>query len=415
MMNTIPLIEDGSIAAAARYHVWSGVPAVIIAAPPGAGKTTVITQILPEIVRDAGFKVAVAAQTRSQSADIANRLDAVMPGQVALLASGRDKIQNSTGTYLKKPRELADGVHFVAKVDDAFRKGATVVVANTAKWRYFRSDSALEDFTLLVVDEAWQSTIGDFREMAGIASQSLLVGDPGQIAPVVSADTSRFAASSYAPHLPAPNVLMQHHAEHTVFLQMPTTHRCGPETTAVLQPLYPFPFESARKPQHVEVDGVSLPEIEVSFTTSGSPSDARMFDAVAAKVVELSQAAVVVEGVKRPMKPTDVAVCVAHVHQVTAIRARLPKELADVTIDTAERTQGLQWVAVCILDPMAGLNEIAAHNADTGRLCVGLSRSTAHTAFITTPEVVDILESDPDDAVAVLGAEVRRTLMSVSL
>lgn len=412
MTNTVPEIEDGSIAAQAKFHVWSGVPATIVAAPPGAGKTTLLTQIIPDLVNRAEMRVAVASQTRTQSVDIANRLEAVMPGQVALLASGRDKIKNSTGEYLKKPRELANGVHFVAKVDDAFRKGATVIVANTAKWRYFRTDNAIADFTLLVVDEAWQSTIGDLREMGGIAAQILAVGDPGQVAPVVSADISRFGGSAHAPHLPAPDQLMAHYPNQVVFLQMPETFRCGPETTRILQPLYPFSFTSARAPQHVTVNGRNLPEIETTFIESGSPSDSRMFDAVAAKVVELSEGTYTRDGVTRAIRAEDIAVGVAHVHQAIAVRARLPKHLANVACDTLERQQGLQYACMVLLDPMAGMREVAKHNADTGRLCVGLSRSTANTAFITTNEVIDVLATEPDDPKAVLGITVRRAVAS---
>lgn len=413
-MSNSPAIEDGSIAAQALFHVWSGAPATVVAAPPGAGKTTLLTQTLPRLVSEAGMKVAVAGQTRTQSVDIANRLAAEMPGQVALLAAGRDKIKNSTGTYLKKPRGLSENVHFVSKVDDAFRKEAFVVVATTAKWRYFRTDTAIADFDLLVIDEAWQSTISDVREMGGIAPQYLLVGDPGQISPVVSADVSRFAGSKHAPHLPAPDQIQAHHSEHVVSLQMPATHRCGPDTTRVLQDLYPFTFESARTPQHIVTpNGTPLPEISVTYTDAGSQNDARLFDAVAEAVIEASTSAWVVNGQERTIRAEDIAVGVAHVHQATAVRARLPKELDGVTVETMERLQGLQFAVTVVLDPMAGLHEIADHNADTGRLCVGLSRATSHTRFITTPNVIDVLSADPDHTHATLGVKVRKNIANM--
>jgi hypothetical protein len=405
-------IADGSIAAQVQYHVWAGTPAVVVAAPPGSGKTTVITQILPELVEDADFFVAVASQTRSQGNDIANRLDLVMPGKVAMLASGRDKIKYSAGVYLRKPRELANGVFFVSTVDEAISRGARVVVANTAKWRFYKG-STLMDFTLLVVDEAWQSTIADLWELSSISQQMLLVGDPGQIAPVVSADVSRFAGSNSAPHYPAPEMLLRKQVERTVFLQMPATHRCGPDTTKVLQSLYAFSFTSERKEQHLVLKGTALPEISVSYINAGSPSDARAFNAVADRVKEIASCDFVVDGVTRKLEPSEIAVGVAHVHQALAVRARLPIELAGVAVETAERLQGLQFAATVFLDPMTGINEVMKHNADTGRLCVGLSRATAHTSFITTEDVVDVLASEPENGTALLGIEVRKELARV--
>ena len=405
-------IEWGSIAAQARYHIWSGVGAVVVAAPPGAGKTTMLVQVLPELISGADMHVAVAGQTRTQSVDVANRLEKAMPGKVAVLASSRDKIKNSTGLYLKRPKNLDHGVHFVANVDQAHQKGAKAIVATSAKWKYFRPENSIIDFDLLVIDEAWQSHLADVREMGGIAPQMLMVGDPGQIDPVVSADTSLFAGAKNAPHLPAPDRIVEQFPENVVELQMPETYRCGPKTTEVLQSLYPFTFTSGRNDQHIQIDGKDLPEISVHSTEAGSQNDSRLFDLVAEQVIAAARGTHFVDGEERKIDPSQIAVGVAHVHQTLQVSARLPEELEGVTVDTLERLQGLQFAHVSILDPMAGLKEITEHNSDLGRLCVGLSRSTAHTAFVTTSEVIDVLSEDPDNAQAALGVEVRKALFA---
>lgn len=406
-------IEWGSIAAQARYHIWSGVGAVVVAAPPGAGKTTLLVQVLPELISGADLHVAVAGQTRTQSVDVANRLEKAMPGQVAVLASSRDKIKNSTGLYLKRPKNLDDGVHFVANVDQAHQKGAKAIVATAAKWKYFRHENSIIDFDLLVIDESWQSTYADVREMGGIAPQILMVGDPGQIAPVVSADTSLFAGAKYAPHLPAPDRIVEQFPENVVKLQMPQTYRCGPKTTEVLQSLYPFTFTSGRNDQHIQIDGKDLPEISVHSTEAGSQNDSRLFDLVAEQVIiAASKGMHFVDGEERKIDPSMIAVGVAHVHQTLQVIARLPEELKGVTVDTLERLQGLEFAHTTLLDPMAGLKEITEHNSDLGRLCVGLSRSTAHTAFVTTDQVIEILSEDPDNAQAALGVEIRKALFA---
>jgi hypothetical protein len=50
------------------FTTWSGDPAVIVASPPGAGKTRLVVQLAEQLHRRAGLKITIAAQTRSRSA-----------------------------------------------------------------------------------------------------------------------------------------------------------------------------------------------------------------------------------------------------------------------------------------------------------------------------------------------------------
>src|SRR5918995_128549 len=67
-----PLQSDATVAAA-LFATWSGDPAVVVASPPGAGKTTLVVHLAEQLHRRAHLRVAIAAQTRVQALDIANR------------------------------------------------------------------------------------------------------------------------------------------------------------------------------------------------------------------------------------------------------------------------------------------------------------------------------------------------------
>ncbi len=58
----------------------------------------------------------------------------------------------------------------------------------------------LDPFELLFVDEAWQMAWCDFMLLQQVASKFVLIGDPGQIPPVVTIPTQRWETSPRAPH-----------------------------------------------------------------------------------------------------------------------------------------------------------------------------------------------------------------------
>src|ERR687884_573715 len=74
------------VVAAALFAAWSGDPAVVVASPPGAGKTTLVLHLAEQLHRRAQLRVAIAAQTRTQALDVTNRAAAV-GAEVALLGS----------------------------------------------------------------------------------------------------------------------------------------------------------------------------------------------------------------------------------------------------------------------------------------------------------------------------------------
>src|SRR5438132_3109239 len=81
----VPHETDPSVAAA-LFAAWSGDPAVVVASPPGAGKTRLVVHLADQLHRRAGLSVAIATQTRTQALDVTGRA-AAAGARVALLGS----------------------------------------------------------------------------------------------------------------------------------------------------------------------------------------------------------------------------------------------------------------------------------------------------------------------------------------
>src|SRR4051794_10143300 len=144
---TVTAHQTDPTVAAALFAAWSGDPAVVVASPPGAGKTTLVVHVAEQLHRRAGLRIAIAAQTRSQALDLANRA-AAAGASVALLGSRESH----------RPSGLDRSCRYLKGVADLSRWRG-VVVATTARWLWVNE----RDFTadVCVVDEAWQMTYAD--------------------------------------------------------------------------------------------------------------------------------------------------------------------------------------------------------------------------------------------------------------
>jgi hypothetical protein len=126
--------------AAALFAAWSGDPAVVVAAPPGAGKTRLVVHLADQLQRRAGLRVAIAAQTRHQAVDVATRA-AATGAKVGLLGS-KDSA---------RAPGLDSRVHYLAGVAHLGRWHG-VAVATTARWLWvseqtYTADICIVDFS----------------------------------------------------------------------------------------------------------------------------------------------------------------------------------------------------------------------------------------------------------------------------
>ncbi|MDQ6669258.1 MAG: AAA family ATPase [Chloroflexota bacterium] len=353
---------------------------MVVASPPGAGKTRLVVHLAEQLNRRAALTVAIATQTRAQVLDVTNRAAAI-GAKVALLGT-RDS---------HRPMDLLPQAGYLKGAANLSRwKG--VVVATTARWLWVSERDYVSDVCL--VDEAWQMTFADLGGLAPLSAQVVLVGDPGQIAPVVTGDSRRWRDVLAGPQRAAPEALVAAYPLSVTRLQLSTTWRLGPQTTALIQPAFyaDLPFTSSRPPRHIQLDGAILPELSVRLVTPlAGPGDSTIAATAATRVRELLSGGLVVDGDgnQQRLQPQEIAVITPHVEQASAVAARLA-DLPGVLIGTANQAQGSEREAVVVIHPLAGYREAPAFAVDPGRLCVALSRHRAHATIVldTSTETV---------------------------
>ena len=207
-----------------------------VPSPPGSGKSRLVALLAATLADQAGLRVGVAAQTRDQAVELAHRIGAVTTRAVlGWVRSG--PLPDLAGSPVAVVR--GGGLRFPGS-------GGGVVIATTSKWLV--SSPGTLGCDVMLVDEAWQATYADIGALGAFAAQVACIGDPGQIDPVVTGTTRRWEGSRTGPHLPAPDALLAAHARSASVLRLRHTWRLGPETTALVQPVfYPdLPFTSKR-------------------------------------------------------------------------------------------------------------------------------------------------------------------------
>ncbi|MFE5309912.1 AAA family ATPase [Isoptericola sp. NPDC056605] len=385
------VILDDPTTAGVLHSAWSGDPAVVVPSPPGAGKTRLVALLAAMLAVRADLRVGIAAQTRDQAAEIARRLGALdYPARLVWPA--------------KQPAPDLDPGGAARVVQGRSvrypNSGGGVIIATTARWTYADPRDLACD--VMIVDEAWQATYADLGALGAFAAQVVCVGDPGQIDPVVTGQTRRWADSPTGPHVPAPVALRAAHGDAVSVVTLRHTWRLGPDTTALIQPaFYPdLPFTSRRPPEHLtDAHGDRLPEITGhAVTANAGPGDPALTNACASATRDLLTTALTTDTGTRPVTPGDLAVVTAHVSQAAAIRAML-SDLPDVLVGTANQLQGMERPAAVVLHPLAGYREASGFGTDLGRTCVMLSRHRAHLTVIADASTRTVLRAaDPTTA-----------------
>ena len=367
----VPAHHTNRHLAAALFAAASGDRITVVTAPPGAGKTFLISHLADQLSQRIGLRVAVAAQTREQAYDVANRI-------AALGAPTRFLI----GKNDPRPRALATEVAAIKAGRAPLNATGGVAVATSARWLHTPSRTYRAD--ILLVDEAYQMTYADLIAIGNLADQYVLVGDPGQIAPVVTGETRRWAHTATGPHLPAPQALNGAHPEAITRVNLDTTHRLGPSTAALVAPLYPtLPFSSARPPSHVTHNGDRLPEYRaLDHPVRHDHTDPAVAAAAATTARDLLNSTITTTEGTRSTRPADIAVIAPHVDQAALIAAHLADQ-PDILVGTINQAQGIERHIVVAVHPLTGHPDCPTFATDLGRLCVTLSRHRSHLSIIT--------------------------------
>lgn len=360
-----------------------GHPLVIVPSPPGAGKTALVEMVVACAV-DLGIRVVVAMPRAEQVTSFLRRFVAGwQPVRVeALLAAGRrlpEDLVTAGAQEVHDPRNLAAA-------------GPGVVVATVDKL-LVSVPNLPDSYGLLVVDEAWQTKAGDLDPCLAVAAQALLVGDPGQLPPLVRSDVSRLEARAHRPHLAAPEELLRRFPDALV-IPLVATRRLPQDTVDVVQPaFYPdHPFRSAAGPRQLLFEaagmgggvdraldqlaaGASIVAVVLPAAPALGEMDVELARATASVVRRALERRPVWGGVRRLGEP-DIGVVDPHRNSGTIARGALSAAGvgADLLITTPEVWQGSERPIIVARHPVVPGRRLSGFDLEPGRFCVATSR-----------------------------------------
>lgn len=396
---------------------YDRVPAVRLDSPPGAGKTGVVERLAVQGMALLGERCMVVTQTNQQAFDLARRCSGGFPGLDFVLLVQKD---------LPVPDDLMALTNLsVVRNPAQLPSGPCVVIANARRWSWSAANLH-ESFGCMIVDEAFQLSDYRFHEIANLAERFVLVGDPGQIAPIITAEVDRWRTEAAGPHVPCPDALLARHPEDVLRLQLPVSRRLVPDTVEVVQPaFYPdLPFGALSAPgerrlvtatagrmpldrpiERVE-GGASLLGVELPGRITGE-SDPELAGAMVGLLSRLlERGAAVADGEdERPLEPGMVGVACAHVSQVYAVQERLGLGMESVLVETADRFQGLERPVMLVHHPLSGRADADGFHLDAGRLCVMTSRHSVVCFLFARAGIEEILLRHAPSGDRILGSQ----------
>lgn len=388
-------------------------PLVIIDSPPGAGKTGLV-ETISALAVTLGLSVLVVTPKAEQGFALCERLADHYPGTPLQILHAKDR-------HIPACVRAAG----IATTDQAaaLRAGAGVTVTTASKAMYASEHLAVLGIGLLVVDEAYQLTWSEFAPLAHLAQQCVLVGDPGQLPPIVTADTARFEAAETKVHWPAPRQLLRSYPE-VVPHRLPASRRLPSDTADIISSTFygDMPFVSAAPPRGVRLVARGL----------GTPVD-RALEAIAAgrtlialilprtmlehDLTDPELAALAAEvGVRalqrgigwcgpsgqeswRPLASADLGFIDPHVASGAEMRrqVRAAGINHEAKVDTPEIWQGLERPLTIVKHPLSGTSELGDFELQPGRLCVMTTRHQLGCIIVSRDGVADQLTTHVQD------------------
>lgn len=383
-----------------REHVADKGRLAVIQAPPGSGKTWLLLKTVAAAFA-LGRRVAIATQTNAQANDICQRFARDYPKLDVI------RFASAQGAQM----ELGDSIEWETETN-ALPTTKCIVVATSAKWSLINIQ---KPFDVVFVEEAWQMGWADFMLLGQVAERFVLIGDPGQISPVVSVDVSRWETSPRPPHIAAPRVILDDPRQRPERWQLPATRRLPHDAAGLVRQFYDFDFGATAQPG----------ERAILTSSGGKSANDRVIDALAHHSVaaltiptadegppmhhdaELAKhAAVLIQrllnrnarvriGTKTlVLRPEHIGMCGTHRVMNSELALALPRSLqGKVMVDTPERWQGLERPVMIFVHPLSGVLRPTSFDLETGRLCVMASRHTAGAVILTRDHVTATLSN----------------------
>jgi hypothetical protein len=367
----------------------------VVKAPPGSGKTHTLIEVLSALTADR-MQIAVATQTNSQADDMCVRWAMDHP---------EVRVVRFSSKGVAAPMGFPASVGWITDKRE-LPTGSGVTIATTAKWSVTDLSGP---YDLLAIDEAWQMSWADLMQCALVSERFLMIGDPGQIPPVVTVDVRRWETSPRAPHKAAPDVVLTEPALDSVRFvgSLPACRRLPNESVDFIKPFYDFDFDAyiPRGARGLELsdgwgDALALGRplvLTVPTPDSGPPVEVdHEIAECTAKVVGdlLSGRALLRFGAeKRVMTAADVGITSSHRVMNSALSAALGPRANQIRVDTPERWQGLERPVMIAIHPLSGVSDPSAFDLETGRLCVMASRHQSGFIMLTRDHVGETLRN----------------------
>lgn len=394
----------------------------LIDAAPGSGKSYSLLQIAKRLI-DSGnsVRVAIVTQTNNQADDLA--ISALTDEDHAFES---DAVYRFVSDRISKPDNF--GGQWATQPKGISRAFESIIIGTASKWiGLAASTKSTQQFDYVLIDECYQMTWSTFLQMLNLGSKFALIGDKGQIPPVVTVDASRWAHLDIAPNLPAPVVLRNKLRNSDSFQTFDLKHcrRLPAESIEYIAPFYAdlqtpesnssvlavaapkdrgLKFASKRNTTRPIQDAIQLSStgepvlVTLGDEATGDPVES---DRELAQVIrDLTEALLGQEYFQKDdaknsegvLQLSDIAICSTK----RAMNALIEDELQSVIssyldgandnsdgqalanggllVDTPERLQGLQRKVIIAVHPLSNSLHPSDFDLDTGRLCVMASR-----------------------------------------
>ena len=312
-------------------------------------------------------------------------------------------------------QDLGPGIQLIRETRSV-PTGTCAVVTTVAKWAVTKLP---ESFDVFIIDEAWQMAWADFMLCSEVSLRFALIGDPGQIPPVVTIPVQRWETAPRAPHQPAPELILADPGVAALSLEMPVCRRLPYDSVDVVRNFYDFGFASHARPGERSVimrrrndTGCAADEVlellserSTVALTLPTPSDGPPLEldieaahaAVDVALRALQRGAFVVDdasGEKRELRPEDIGFAATHRIVNTELTEALPANLRPmIKVDTPERWQGLERRLMIVIHPLSGVMTPSAFDIETGKLCVMVSRHRAGLVVVARDHILHTLET----------------------
>lgn len=411
------------------------VPIVIVRSAPGSGKTQFLSYVVALGARSR-WRVCVVAGNYGQVIGAIGRVHALFPWvRMAVWVGTSAKAKKQSIALSRFCRVTSSGPEAAKLVSSGY-----VLFSVTGKLAS-ASLGPLDDechFDLLVVDEAWQMNRANFDVLSGLADRFVLIGDPGQIPPIVADEGGRWRDDPLGPHRSAPeSIVSRDFGEDRVsVVELGKSFRLPDASASVVSSAFysrsPFVgcndedrtlhLDSA--PGTHQLDraiaracvGPAPPFVSIMLPNPTYDGSDRSAIATAVLLVKkLTSGAVSYRMRDVPGFGSDeveitgknIAVLVSR----NADRRVLRRELAGipgVIVATADSFQGDQRPVTVVLHPLLNKKDPNVFELDPGRLCVVLSRHQVRCFVILDEGVRGALDCPHSDQYVRYGMVDRR-------